>query len=100
MQSKPRRPENAYVHDVCPHPLAAESKSAASPRLVNPASAWEQVQNYEFYVKQENIFGIICKNRKLCVSLQRQDGCLGYPVSFRVGARLDRHYSNFIKESL
>jgi hypothetical protein len=42
-------------------------------------------------VKQENIFGIICEYRELCLSLQRQYGCLGYPVSFRVGARLDRH---------
>jgi len=30
------------------------------------------VQNYEFYVKQENIFGIICKYRNKFVSLQRQ----------------------------
>ena len=38
--------------------------------------------------------------QKKYLSLQRQNVCFGYPVSFRVGARLNRHYSSFIKESL
>jgi len=35
----------------------------------------------------------IWKFQKKLLSLQRQNLCFDYPVSFRVGARLDRHYS-------
>jgi len=35
----------------------------------------------------------VWKISKKHLSLQRQNISLDYPVSFRVGARLDRHYS-------
>jgi hypothetical protein len=43
--------------------------------------------------KYKNKCRIIWKLLKFFLSLQRQSISLGYPVSFRVGARLDRHYS-------
>jgi hypothetical protein len=51
-----------------------------------------QMQKYEIYAKQENIFGIICKYRSKFVSLQCQDECLGYPGKFPERASRIRHY--------
>jgi hypothetical protein len=43
--------------------------------------------------KYKNKCRIIWKLLKFFLSLQRQSISFDYPVSFRVGARLDRHYS-------
>ena len=43
--------------------------------------------------KNKNIACFIWKFARLFVSLQRQNNSFDYPVSFRVGARLYRHYS-------
>ena len=58
------------------------------------------IQKASFYGQYAKKRLKIWKITKLCLSLQRQDECFDYPVSFRVGARLNRHYSSFIKESL
>ena len=58
------------------------------------------IQKASFYGQYAKKRLKIWKITKLCLSLQCQDECFDYPVSFRVGARLNRHYSSFIKESL
>ena len=54
-----------------------------------------EVGDVNFCLKIQNKGDKIWNFHKKFLSLQRQNICFDYPVSFRVGARLDRHYSIF-----
>ena len=60
--------------------------------FISPDFSPNRRQRYEFYAKQENKLGIICKYWDKFVSLQRQDGYFGYPGKFPERASRIRHY--------
>ena len=70
----------------------AEREIIANASFVSPDFSPNRRQRYEFYAKQENKLGIICKYRDKFVSLQRQDGYFGYPGKFPERASRIRHY--------
>jgi len=57
ISDKPKTKRDNAFHYVVPR--------LASVSSLRVASGWQmRVQNYEFYAKRENIFGIICKYRE------------------------------------
>lgn len=78
------------------HLSMANNSGGTSPRC----KRWWRHTKCSFLMKncKKSLKAWIIKEK--AVSLQRQEVIPGYLVSYRVGARLNRHYSYFIRELL